>query len=390
VTAATAQIPAALHDYLEHPSLAPLWCSARIKLERNALIPCGVVTVNLDEDGASRLGGLLGICQQPGRARVSLAALDETLRRSAAAAGLVAVLGAVYGSLVDRAAAREQRETAWAEMWTHLDALLADAGLAAAPWVPAFVDSLHHSGILARAGVPAANAALASAVAALRELAPGTMLAGVDAAAEPRWELAELAGRLTGDAHGFDDGRLAGALVLRAAAAAADEAVPASTAGRRRLWETLGVATDTVSGTALVWGLRPPGRNRWAAAMRERANLGLVTHLTVHELRATPPGPLVAAGQQVFACENPQVLQAAARARVAAPLVCLAGNPSMSGLLLLRRLIDGRADLTYHGDFDWPGVAIATRVMGVGARPWSGWPRSTTPPRSQTCPTTAA
>ena len=26
--------------------------------------------------------------------------------------------------------------------------------------------------------------------------------------------------------------------------------------------------------------------------------------------------------------------------------------------------------MRYHGDFDWPGIAIARRVLGAGAEPW--------------------
>jgi Protein of unknown function C-terminus (DUF2399) len=29
-----------------------------------------------------------------------------------------------------------------------------------------------------------------------------------------------------------------------------------------------------------------------------------------------------------------------------------------------------RTDMLYHGDFDWPGIAIARRIFGQGARPW--------------------
>ena len=38
---------------------------------------------------------------------------------------------------------------------------------------------------------------------------------------------------------------------------------------------------------------------------------------------------------------------------------------------VLARLAADGADLRYHGDFDWPGVAIANRVMvASGALPW--------------------
>jgi uncharacterized protein (TIGR02679 family) len=82
--------------------------------------------------------------------------------------------------------------------------------------------------------------------------------------------------------------------------------------------------------------------------------------------------PLRLAPQTVYVCENPRVLEAAADARVPAALVCTMGNPTTVTLALLDALAgaDG-VHLAYHGDFDWPGVAIAGRVMRrCGARPW--------------------
>lgn len=53
------------------------------------------------------------------------------------------------------------------------------------------------------------------------------------------------------------------------------------------------MSTDEISGTVITYGLRPPGADRWSAMMRERAGLGLITHLTVHELQRpqTRPAP---------------------------------------------------------------------------------------------------
>jgi uncharacterized protein (TIGR02679 family) len=34
-------------------------------------------------------------------------------------------------------------------------------------------------------------------------------------------------------------------------------------------------------------------------------------------------------------------------------------------MALLRRTV-----VRYHGDFDWPGIAIARRIFDHGARPW--------------------
>lgn len=151
--------------------------------------------------------------------------------------------------------------------------------------------------------------------------------------------------------------------MLRALAFALDAAPATAAAERRLLWQRVGVSTDEISGTVITWGLRPPGADRWSAMMRERATLGLVTHLTVHELRRA--GELTRAGEVVHACENPQVLQRLAAAGVERPVACLSGNPAAAGMALL-----GRTVVRYHGDFDWPGIAIARRVFDRGARPW--------------------
>jgi uncharacterized protein (TIGR02679 family) len=73
----------------------------------------------------------------------------------------------------------------------------------------------------------------------------------------------------------------------------------------------------------------------------------------------------------VFVCENPSVVEAAAREIPGggAPLVCVGGQPSLAADLLLRRLAP--AGLRYHGDFDWGGIRIANRIHDrSGFEPW--------------------
>ncbi|MFC9680827.1 TIGR02679 family protein [Streptomyces sp. NPDC056948] len=330
--------------------------------------------VALDEDGARQLGGLLGTVIPPGRTRVRLDTLDTALRASAAQTGLVAAIAYLTGTpLTDQAAARASRQATWEQVWQHLDAALSDAGLASAPWVPGWITGIRSGSLLTRAGSDAAVWALQHAMAALALLpgsAPDTKQSAADGS--PPWQLAELAARTTGDAHGLDEGTLAGALTARALAAARGQAPPETPSERRALWENAGVAADLVSGTVLVYAPAPPGDDAWSATMRQRAALGLVTHLTLQELRhpGVAPCRLAEAGQRIYACENPQILQAAAQRQVQAPLVCTSGNPSSAGWELLRRLVADDADLLYHGDFDWPGIAIAARVFAAGVRPW--------------------
>ncbi|WP_440219890.1 TIGR02679 family protein [Dietzia sp. MNB45] len=364
-------LPPATRDYLLHPGLAPLWDVVRGRLERNGIQVTGTVTVPLDEHGADHLGGLLGR-RVTSPARVRLADADAALRRSAAAAGLVTVIEALSGPLVDRKAARLARTEARASTAALLDAALADAGVGDQEWVPGFVEGTRVVGILTRAG-DGADAAVVQAGAVLAELASSGALDPARPASEQttEWALAELATKCTGDAHGLDSGRIAAALVLRAAAAAHGLNPPESAPDVRSMWTLLGVVPDELSGTVLVWSLRPPGDDPWAVMMRARADIGLVTHLTLHELNGAAAALAWAvAGTTVSVCENPQVLQAAARAGSTRALVCVSGTPASAAWVLLRGLVKQGALVRYHGDFDWPGVAIAGRILAAGAQPW--------------------
>src|SRR6266511_760753 len=192
-------IPTRLRAYLSAPGLAQVWAAARSRLERNGLHPTGTLTLDLDDAAADRLSGLLGRPLEPGVGRrIKLAELDAALRRSAAGQGLISVLEALDGRpLTDRAATRQDARAQWAQVWQRLDA---------------------------------AMRALGHAVAALEILLPPT--------AEPpaSWELAALATRITGNAHGFDDTSLASAVLLRAAAHAFGRRSEESAADRRELW----------------------------------------------------------------------------------------------------------------------------------------------------------
>ena len=57
--------------------------------------------------------------------------------------------------------------------------------------------------------------------------------------------------------------------------------------------------------------------------------------------------------------------------RSPAVIVCTMGNPVVVVTTFLEQLARQQVQLHYHGDFDWPGISIANRVMGsFGASPW--------------------
>jgi uncharacterized protein (TIGR02679 family) len=347
-------IPPPLREYLVAPSLRTLWPVLRERLERNGHAVRGSLSVRLDDDGADRLSGLLGRPVRTGTARIRLADLDACLRSSAAGHGVVAVVADLTGAPLrnlpaERDAARAGRQ----QLWAQLDLLLVKHNLADQDWVPPWAEWLRRGGVLTR--LPTAKAAATLSIAV-------EVLARVLADRYPPTGLAELASEITGDAHGLDGG-VPTALVLRALALALGSTPAASAEERRLLWQRVGVSTDEISGTVITWALRPPGRDRWSAMMRERADLGLITHLTVHELQRA--SDLTHPGEIIHACENPQVLQRLAAAKVERPVACMSGNPAAAGMALLKRTV-----VRYHGDFDWPGIAIARRIFERGARPW--------------------
>ncbi|MFD6548550.1 TIGR02679 family protein [Streptomyces sp. NPDC058398] len=367
------RLPAPVRGYLGDPSLTALWAAARRRLERNRLSPTGTVQVQLDTEGANRLGGLLGTRLEPGLRRIQLGALEAALRASAAQCGLVSVVADLTGQpLQDRTSVKEAQQTVWSALWQQLDSDLTSASMAHASWVAHWLEELRSTGLLTRAGIEAASTALSGAVRTIATLTntPLHPSPGNGTGVMKQWELSELAAHTTGDAHGLDEGRLTGLLVLKAIAAACTLTPPDSSVGRRLLWGRVGVSTDVLSGTVMVWRLAPPGPHPWAQMMRKRRDLALVTHLTLQELHTVPDVPLTPPGTTVHFCENPQVLQAAARYGLPGILICGSGNPSAVGWELLQRLTSGGANVGYHGDFDWPGVAIAERVMRAGARPW--------------------
>lgn len=173
--------------------------------------------------------------------------------------------------------------------------------------------------------------------------------------------LPELAARLTGDAHALDPGRPLATIGLRLARAigGGDD--------RRAIWAGVGVEVDPLSATALVLGLRVGGDGLVARLLASCAAVGEPCRLTLRQLRRDP---VVLDAEEVFVCENPAVVLAAAERLGPAcrPLVCVEGQPGSAAWALLG---GAGARVRYHGDFDWPGVRIAADVLArTGGRPW--------------------
>jgi uncharacterized protein (TIGR02679 family) len=157
--------------------------------------------------------------------------------------------------------------------------------------------------------------------------------------------------------------------VLRALAGKSAVARPTAAEDRRDLWEASDVVVDDLASRVLVLNVRAAGTGlgEWLTGA---ARLGVPFYVTLHQLMTLP---VTLTGALVQTCENPAVLRRAAAelGAASAPLICTEGRPSTAFHQLANVIVSGGGELCYHGDFDWPGIAIAGSVIRRhGARPW--------------------
>ena len=340
---------AELPDWVAHPALAPLWARLRARVEAKGLAVGGQVQVELEgRQERHAMGALLGRSVTRDRVSVDLAKLDERLRERSGVGGLLEVLTAVGGAPLKDLAAQRAASAVGREQPLELARSSIDA-----PWGEEWVRGLRRTGLLTNR--PDAVRVITEAVTVLRAL---TAVDGLSTGSR-----VELAARLLGDAHALDQDRLLHQVVLRGLAAAAGCGVPTGAADRRALWEAYGAGPDLVSRTCLTWGLRPTGGQAVARRLVTATDSGDPIHLTAWDLRRLSSLEGLS-DATVLVCENPRVLEAVAEhARSPWPVVCTSGEPNTVVTAMLGMLVEGGARLRYHGDFDWPGVAIANRVV---------------------------
>lgn len=328
--------------------LAGLRRRLRQRCERAALP--GMFRLNgLTDTERNALASLLG--RKPRQAEsmmLDVAELEIALQRAGLAASLRDALEQLDGPITDRAAERAALQAQWSALRGRCD----DIRLAALLDLPRGMALVKR---LARQPA-AAGQILDSAQAVLRVL---------PAAGMPR---ARLAAEVLGDAHGLDQGRPVASIVLAALRRSTDavQGEPGAEETVRDLWAEAGVMVNELSRPALFLNLSAREGSFGMPAPGEPG------YISLRALLRMPPAWLVA-GQDVYVCENPNLVAIIADAlgADAAPLVCTDGMPSAAQRTLLQQLAAAGARLHYHGDFDWPGLAIGNWVMrACGARPW--------------------
>jgi len=318
-----------------------------------------VTLADLDDGARRALADLLGARDVPGaRVRVRLRDLDAALRTSRVAAGLVEVVEAAGGPLLDLRSERTEARRGWLELATELER---DPGVTARPEIAAWAEGLRRDGLLARLAddLEDARGLVHRATAVVARLPAGGVALSV------------LAAQTTGDPHALDHGEALATLVLRAAALlCGGDGVPATPAARRRLWSEVGVVCDPLSTDVLVLGLHASGAGLLARTLGDHAAAGEPVRFT---LRALERHPLELTDRVLHVCENPAVVAAAADALGArcAPLVCVEGMPGVAADRLLRAARARGATVHFHADFDWGGLRIGNVLAArYQAHPW--------------------
>ncbi len=340
---------------------ARLLTAARRSLERTGGKLDGRISVaQPDEAERKAIIGITGIHQPAGTKRltIGLADLDAALSR-ATGLGLAEVLTAIGGPVRDRPGEAAALAGACADL---LGVAEASSLHESCDWYRAWLAELVGDGSVTRFARQGDGGSVGWAVRALEYL-------DLRPACSGPIELPALAARVTGDTKALNHGTAASTLVLRALALRFGAARPTSAAERRDLWDQADVIVDDLASRVLVLNLpaQGSGLGDW---LTDAARYGTPFQVTLHQLAVHP---IRLPRSVIYVCENPAVLRRACGELGAGcpPLVCTEGQPSTAFRRLARVAAVAGAELRYHGDFDWPGVAIAADVIARHqARPW--------------------
>lgn len=186
--------------------------------------------------------------------------------------------------------------------------------------------------------------------------------------------LSQLAAETLGDSHALDPDTALGRIALRGVAALTGREPPRRARAIRGTWSAAGVVLDELSATVLVLNLPGLPGTPLGDALALHRQQGEPCRITFRQLHRNADCQFDrSCGHSIYVCENPSVLASAADRwqGECRPLVCVEGQPNLAAEQLLRVLTDQGFLLRYHGDFDWAGIRIATRLWYLfGFGPW--------------------
>ena len=340
-------------DSLLDPGLAPVWAVVRRRLDRSGPEQRGtIVRPALDPASTLTLGSLLG-CKPT--QRLDLGHLEAALATRGVGDDLCSAL-TLLGHPPSVAAAKRRADRARSE--AARTALHGAVVSWAEPWAPAWAEELVRSGTIGALD----SGAVADLVADVRRL-----LDHLDNVKPPGTSRTEIAASLYGSAHALDRGRSLTTAVdsaLRHRVGPREGIEPVG----RQLWEAAGILADCVSAPVLTWGLPVVGTSALDEQVRAAAAGALPLHITLLALQRHPV--TVSPRTPVLVVENPRLVEAAAERDLPCGVVASNGNPTTAVITLVQQLQRSGAAISYHGDFDTPGIAICRRMHAAGCTPW--------------------
>lgn len=353
-------------DKLRGIFLVPGW--ARFTSELRSLrdagrpFPAAITLAAPTDEERRHLSSLLRTeTSKAARLRYELEAIAAVLLNAGLPADWPTIVEILFGAVPPAVLEQRAAHQAWHDLWAELrDGFSTEAFAGQHAWL----EKLRRDAVLRK--LPGVTPSLAKtlvqdAVRLLRILPLPTP--------EP---LARVAAHHFGSGHALDPDRPLANLVLRGLAQRSALPTPDGARTRRELWESYGIVCDELSAPVLTLNLRLAGDDALVRLVHAAGDSGQPIHLSTRWLLSANWSAIVPPAR-VFICENPSVIALAADAlgRTCAPLVCVDGEPKTAAWLLLRALRERGSELWYHGDFDWPGVAIAGRIFAqTGARPW--------------------
>ena len=335
--------------------LAQLRQRLRRRFEDEGNLPTQVRLLNLVPHERAALAALTGAATRAANSfTLDVPTVDAMLVEAGLASSLRDALEKLDGQIVNRAAIADELRADWAAVFEGV------SNNSLSSWLSSTLNRglvKRHSGTRTQVA-----AQLLSRVELVLKFLPANGMTR-----------SQLAAAVLGDAHALDPGRPASSIVLavlRHARRAGDEEQDIEE-DRRETWATAGVLVNELARPALYLNL-PVLPNDRAGLRQHLGTLGEPDFISLRKLVRSPPAWNVA-NQDVFVCENPNVVSIAADrlAHNCAPLVCTDGMPGAAQRTLLFQLAAAGARLWYHGDFDWPGIVIANLVIREhSARPW--------------------
>lgn len=336
-----------MDPWRDSPELAAVLARARTLLERNGLEITGEVTLRQDES----LPELYRLRQAMGGSRATRATSRVTFPLSVIDRYLS---GPGYGGVGLRG-------------WLDEVAPLVDKPALAAGECAAEAESRSQVE-RALAGHPGRLAALVAQRGFAGTLLGGSALAAAQVLAllPVRVSLPELAEQATGDTKALTRTPIRDR-VLRVLATELGVEPPRTAPERAGLWAQFGVDAGAVNSRLTMYGARVIEDDTLDALLCRSNEDGVPFVMTLQQIDVWR---VRLAPSDVYVCENPSVVAAAARTLgpKCPALVCTEGLPAIA---VYRLLESANGTIHWRGDFDWTGLRTTTRAIAdLGAQPW--------------------